>query len=117
MPDQRDLNLSSFGISKNAYRELHYFCLQYSEKKRRLHRLTGLNDRLPPLVEQRLRGDLELIEQAAVQADSGIYQQLLENVTEGTCYWDLDVPCSKQYFYKRRREFFRLLAARKQMIG
>lgn len=116
MPDKRDLKLEHFGISQNAYRELHYFCLQYPEKKHRLHRLTGLNDKLKLSVEQQIRHDLELIEQSAVQADSGIYQQLLENVTEGVCYWDLDVPCSKQYFYKRRQEFFHLLAAKKHMV-
>ena len=114
MPSERDLSPKKLGISRDAYRELRYFCRQYPEKKRRVGRRTG--DRLPPVVEQRYRKDLELIEQAAFRADSGIRQQLIENVTTGTCYWDLIVPCSKNYFYEKRLEFFRQLAHMKHMI-
>ena len=39
MPDKKDLKLDQYGIGKYTYRELHNFCLQYPEKKRRLREL------------------------------------------------------------------------------
>ena len=36
MPMKKDLKLDQYDISPYAYRELHNFCLQYPEKKRRL---------------------------------------------------------------------------------
>ena len=39
MPMKKDLKLDQYDISPYAYRELHNFCLQYPEKKRRLREL------------------------------------------------------------------------------
>lgn len=47
---ERDVNLSEFNISKYAYRELRYFCLQYHEKKEKAamaRSLPGLGDGMP----------------------------------------------------------------------
>ena len=42
MPRRRDLKLDKYGISKEAYRELRSFCLQYEEKKARLQQLRSI---------------------------------------------------------------------------
>lgn len=39
MPNKRDLRMERYSIGKYAYRELHNFCLQYPDKKRRLREL------------------------------------------------------------------------------
>ena len=36
MPNKRDLKMERYSIGKYAYRELHNFCLQYPDKKRKL---------------------------------------------------------------------------------
>ena len=43
MPMKKDLKLDQYDISPYAYRELHNFCLQYPEKKRRLRELEEEN--------------------------------------------------------------------------
>ncbi|MFZ2538552.1 MAG: hypothetical protein WAX04_06580 [Oscillospiraceae bacterium] len=132
MPKQRDLQLKEFEISVFAYRELKYFCLQYEEKKQKLATIRGLgaatysgmphgtNSCNPTQnkverSEQLLR-DIKVIEQSAIEADDGIYQSIIANVTAGISYYDLIVPCDKKYFYKKRKKFFLILAQRRDII-
>lgn len=134
MPNERDIQLDKYEISKYAYRELKYFCLQYPEKKAWLNRLHSSQYLLRPTAVDgmphssdpgnptahagekaaRLSRDCELIEQTAIEADAGIYQQLLKAVTQDVSYWQLKccdgIPCGKDYFYACRRKFFYLLA-------
>lgn len=82
MPNKRDLRLERYSIGKYAYRELHNFCLQYPEKKRRLRELespykspqitgmpsgNGPGDPTGRNAERAsvLSGDIELIERTA----------------------------------------------------
>ncbi len=138
MPNERDLKLDEYGISKYAYEELKAFCLQYPEKKRKIGDLhnplramnydgmphgSGVGEPTARAAELAaiLSHDCEMIEQAAIEADSAIYQEILKNVTRhGVGYWQLrcvdEIPCSKKYFYKQRRKFFYILACKKQMI-
>lgn len=132
MKRQRDLSLDDYGISKNAYRELKYFCLQYGEKKQQLSALRGLSavtysgmphgtgtsnpTQLKAEKTDRLLKDINLIEQSAIEADDGIYQSLIANVTTGASYYDLIVPCDKNTFYSKRRKMFHILALKRNMI-
>lgn len=138
MPNERDLKLDEYAISKYAYEELKAFCLQYPEKKRKIADLhnpirsinydgmphgTNPGEPTAAAAEQaaKLSKDCEIIEQSAIEADSGIYQEILKNVTHPrTGYWELrcvdEIPCSKKYFYKQRRKFFYILAKRKNII-
>lgn len=125
MTEKRPLSMEKFGMSDNAYRELYYFCLRYDEKKEMLKNVYGTRavfiDGMPkgknksdPTFEQaaramRLRKDVEDIEQAAIEADSSIYEYVLENVTRGTAYEYMDMPCGRRRFYEIRRKFFYLL--------
>lgn len=126
---KRDMKLSDYNISRAKYNELKYFCMQYEEKKQELHKGYGLgavmNDGMPkgnlpgnPTETQAMRnvmlqGDVELIEQTALEADADIYQWLLRNVTEGIGYDYLDVPMSRNRFYDSRKYFFYLLAQKR----
>ena len=131
--NQRDLNMSEYEISRFAYRELKYFCLQYEEKKKRAAGLSQLSatvyDGMPhggaignpteqkAIVAAQLHTDCELIEQTAMEAANGWgYQQLIKNVTLGVPYSYLDIPCGKNKFTDIRRRFFYLLAKKKGMV-
>lgn len=134
MPNERDLKLDEYAISKYAYRELKYFCLQYPEKKRRiadLHNpLRAMNyDGMPhgtspgeptaraAELAASLSGDIEIIEQTAIEADCDIYQYIILAVSEDVPYHFLrtlkSIPCGRDYFNQRRRKFFYLLAKKK----
>lgn len=138
MPNERRVKLDNFGISKYAYDELRAFCLQYPEKKKKIADLhnplkgvcyNGMPHGSTPgeptaTAAERaatLSVDCELIEQTAIEADSGIYQYLLLAVTEKGINYEIlrackDIPCGREYFYLRRRYFFHRLAEKKGMI-
>lgn len=134
VPNERDLKLDKYSISKYAYRELKYFCLQYLEKKRELARLHSREYLLHPMAYDGQRGgsgqgdptavagtraallsaDCELIEHTAIQAAPEIYQWILLSVVEGIPYEEIGrVPCGRRQFYEARRKFFFLLSRKR----
>lgn len=126
---KRDMKLGDYNISRARYNELKYFCIQYEEKKRELHKSYGLgavvNDGMPkgnlpgnPTERAAIRNvmlqrDIELIEQTAMEADSEIYRWLIKNITEEISYEWLNVPIGRRQFYELRRYFFYLLAQKR----
>lgn len=132
MGNKCDLKLDDYEISKYAYRELRYFCLQYPEKKRQLRDCYSLSSHgfkgapsgggvSDPTQAQafkaiRLSESCELIEQTAITVDSSIYQYIIKNVTTESEYRTLNVPCGRRQFYEARRKFFFLLAQKKGLI-
>lgn len=54
-------------------------------------------------------GYTRMIEECCKNAGGDIAKWLFLSVTTGKSYSTLDVPCSKEYFYKRYREFFWML--------
>lgn len=134
MPNERDLRLDKYAISKYAYRELKYFCLQYPEKKAELARLHNSQYLLHPIdydgmphgstsgnptvmAGERaayLSSECELIEQTALETDAGIYPWILLSATQGIPFEELGrVPCGRRQFYEKRRKFFFLLSRKK----
>ena len=126
MPRKRDLKLEQYGISKEAYREMKHFCLQYEEKKRKLSAcyspaapLLSSTPKSAPdsdttarraIIAAKLRDDLNLIEQTAIEASGALYQYIILNATnEGFTYEKLGPPCGRRQFYEYRRLFFYLL--------
>lgn len=126
MPNQKDLNLEKYEISKYRYRELKNFCLQYNEKKQQLTALRGLgaviyNDEPhgsgisnPTAAKaeraQQLARDIDLIEQTVMEVDSVNYDSLLANVTATNLPYEyLSPACGRRQFYEGRRKFFYLL--------
>lgn len=126
MPNKRILRLNKYQINQDKYQELFYFCKQYYERETEINSLYGLSavvaDGMPrgnttsdqtankAIRIERLRKENELIEQTAIEADPYIYQDIIKNVTQGIPYEYLDMPCSRGYFYDRRRKFFKLLS-------
>lgn len=127
---KKDLSLKKYNISKERYRELKYFCLQYEEWKRQLsfgaslqpQKLTGMpsaqNRKSNPTEDAavkmcELREKCALIEQTAIEADAELYQYLIKNVTEGIPYEYMPVPSGRRQFYELRRKFFFLLSQKR----
>ena len=128
------LRLDKYGISRELYNELRWFCRQYPDKLAELSAVRGgfndlRRDGMPKgggisnPTERRamralaIRADIEAIEQAALAADAGLYREILSNVTRGVVYMNLDAPCGKNQFTAVRRKFFWHLACRLGKIG
>ena len=137
MPNKKDLNLSQYSIGKFAYRELHNFCLQYPEKKRRLAELRspykspgvsgmpGSGKAGVPTAQNAERAaelakDCEIIEQTAIEAGGEDYQHLLLAVTQDVPHHYLrmlkGLETGRDKFNGKRRLFFYLLAKKKKII-
>jgi len=122
MAKKRDSNLSEFGISEFAYREMLYFCMQYGEKKDELNRLyiingirydrqkvkSGNNDIVfeKAVKAIMLKEDIEMIEQAAKDADEFLSDKIIDNVCFQVPFEHLDIACGRRQFYCRRKMFF-----------
>lgn len=122
---KKDLRIKN--LSKYRYRELKYLCLQYNEMKERLRELssesiksvqiTGMpsahnvSNSTQDIVirKSEIERKIKAIEQSAIEADSGIYQSILKNVTEGIGFHYLYASCCKEHFYNKRRLFFSIL--------
>lgn len=119
-----------YGISRNRYKELQAFCLQYDEKKSKINRGINAvaNDGMPKgnfkkntlemnairnVIYQR---DCEMIEQAAVAASSEIYPYIIKSVTNDLSFPFIEydeklgrIPIGKTDFYGYRRLFYHYL--------
>ena len=129
MPNEKDLSLGKYGISKMRYRELKYFCLQYPEKKRWLSETLAIsavqNDGMPKgnrisdptaIMADKIEfiwDEIKVIERTALEAAPGMHEQLMKNVTEGIPYEYMAVPCGRRQFYDCRRKFFYLLSEKR----
>lgn len=117
---------NEYYISKHRYYELKHFCLQYGEWKRELGKLNWFGEKgdgrssdpakpVEWMVERRNEylKKMEMIEQAALEADCDIYKYLLKGVTEGLSYGCLradGLVCSRDYYYHQYRHFFYCLS-------
>ena len=121
---------NKYWIPKYRYYELKYFCLQYPEWRKRysevdllaspsMNRRVSDTNNIPDIVAKkaiekgRYANLMKQVEQAAISADSDIYQYIIKGVTEGMSYTYMEaylrIPCSKDTYYDRYRKFFWLL--------
>lgn len=126
----REMTWEDYGISKQRYRELKAFCLQYEEKKNKIKRgLSGVNyDISPgglgvgnPTEEAAIRNatyqqDCEMIERAAIAAGPEIYPYIIKSVTEDLTYKYIEydnelgrINVGINEFYGYRRLFYHYL--------
>lgn len=122
-----------YNISSNRFKELYYYALQYQEWKDELKykydtskamsvsgmpisNFNGSNSTEDAAVKcAELSHKINTVEAAARLADPDLYKYILKAVTsEGINYNYLktvmDIPCSKNTFYDRRRKFYWILA-------
>lgn len=96
-------------LSKNRFRELYYFCLQYQEWDKEIQNCSD-KERRAVLQENR-----QLIEETALGVGGDLAPWLLEGVTNkhATYPWlcnKMDMPCGRTLFYDLRRKFYHQLS-------
>ena len=132
-----NLQLDKYGISKAAYTELRGFCLQYNEKRAKINDLyslkspnlsgmphgSGISTPTENAAElcEKYKKDIELIEETAKEVDEELAPFIILNVTtEYNPPWALKsrlgMEAGEKYFNKKRRQFYYLLAEKKQII-
>ena len=89
-------------MSKERIKELEYFCLQYREKSK----LSNLNT----LEGRKAKIDVILIDNIAAVVYPKIKDYIIENVTTGKTWEQLNPPCGRRQFYEARKEFFDMLS-------
>ncbi len=117
-------------ISKHRYLELKHFCLQYPEWIEELKEIDGIvghgdneikGDRQAsdPTADAAIRRlmlqkNIDLIKRAVQETDSSLFYWLFLAVTEERSYTYLrevkGIPCCREVFYKKYREFFYVLS-------
>lgn len=132
----RNMTWDDYGISKNRYKELKAFCMQYEEKKQKIeYGMSGISyDGMPggslstksPVEQQamdnaRYQKDIEMIEAAAVEANSMIAKYLVKSMTEDLSYefimYDAElgrIPVGKTEFYAYRKLAYHYLDKMKE---
>lgn len=137
MPNVRPLNRTKYNITKHRFSELYNFCLQYKEWKDELKYKTdtvksieisklpnGEGETGNPTQELALRRmELEkkcrLVEETAMAAGGvELYPYIMKAVTEeGITYRYLsmimNISCSKNTYYERRKKFYWLMDKKK----
>ena len=117
-------------VSKHRYLELKHFCLQYPEWVEELREIDGMVGR----GEGEIKGDrqasdptayaamrrmilqknIDLVRRAVQETDSSLFYWLFLAVTEERSYTYLKeikgIPCSRDTFYRRYREFFWIIS-------
>ena len=131
MANVRALNKDKYKISDYRFRELYYFCLQYTEWQQKLKEkrnpLKGMQYSGMPssgnpgnptennAIEcAELSRKCEMIEQAAKEADPQLWQYIILAVTnKGITFEYLkmqkNIPCERDCYYNIRRKFYFIL--------
>lgn len=128
MANIRSINKNKYNISKNRFKELYYFCLQYNEWKNALHdhrnALKGVSYNgmpgagIPGDPTMKAAIDCEeysrkcsLVEAAAIAADPELYEYIIyavtnENISFNSLKMQMNIPCERDRYYNSRRKFY-----------
>lgn len=131
MANVRAINKNKFNISNYRFRELYYFCLQYTEWKAALKEKhdTLLSTDFSGIPSSGLPGNptekialqcaelaqkCNAVESAAMAADPELYKYIIyavtcENVTFNHLKMQMAIPCERDRYYNSRRKFYFLL--------
>jgi hypothetical protein len=123
---------NKYWIDKHRHYELKHFCLQYPMWKKAYADFSDSSislstiEKVPTsnlpgdptakrvMMKAYYRSKIDLIENAAMEADRYLWNYILKAVTENLSYTYLkskfDIPCSKDLYYDRYRRFFWLLS-------
>lgn len=125
------LRLDSSGITRERYNQLKWIAREYDALRRReqafrrgeTDRREGGNGAWRGISDPTAEGGMRLanspyawkiaaIEQSAAAADPALCEYVLQNVTRGRRYEELDAPCGRNQFFRARRRFFEELDRR-----
>ena len=99
-------------LPKHRFYELYHWCLQYKEWKQEVNSLTTGESGMKR--KAKLRKRIELIESTARESDEQLAEYILRAVIDDAASYDwmkmwMNIPCSPDMFYDRRRKFLWLL--------
>ena len=122
---------NKYHIDKHRHYELKHFCLQYPRWKKEYKEYTDIGpnlSRFEALYSGNSHSDpvfnwvakreyyaerIKLVEQAAMDTDTELWSYILTGVTNGVSYTYLknilQIPCSRDTYYRRYRKFFWIL--------
>lgn len=122
---------NKYWIDRHRYYELKHFCLQYKTWKMMYAGLEGFSKKPSEddiFTRSNIHGDptakcaiskqfystrIDMVENAAKEADPELGDYIFLTVTEGISYEHLkaryNIPCSKDTYYDRYRKFFWIL--------
>lgn len=122
-----------YRLERNRYLELKYFCFQYEDYKKEINSLLylpavkssesknkNISDPTADLAIRRneLLLKCEMIEQSAIEAAPGFYQELIKGVTRNIGYDGLVLSegllVSQREYYICYRRFFKILSDRRK---
>lgn len=122
---KRDLKLDQYGISRNRYRELSNFCLQYREfieEKNDCYGLngsaasgmphgSGVSDHTARKAERAYiySEKVDMIEDSSKESSGLLYPWILRAVTDDLTYGELNPPFPVNVFNYCRIQFFCIL--------
>lgn len=126
-----------FYISKHRYYELRHMCLQYPEWKKAIKEIDGYDECIHVKAANRANGSvsdrvakavvrrelyfqkIRMVERVCKEADPTIARYLLKGITEGITYEFLksryDIPCSRDYYFNRYHQVFKLLDLKEEL--
>jgi len=121
---------SKYWIERQRYLLLYHYCLQYQSWKDEYSTLDGkkamVYDGMPhgtsvgspteslAIKRAELSAQIQGLEQTAYEADPALAKWILKGVTDENATYTylqmmMDIPCSRNTYYSRRRYFFWLL--------
>ena len=121
---------NKYWIDKHRHYELKHFCLQYHTWKKLYSsigditignnimrsRNNSISDPTSKMAMKRLmyKNRIDMVEQAAREADPVLCKYILKAVTEGLSFTHLrtklQMPCGRDMYYDRYRKFFWILS-------
>lgn len=121
---------NKYWIDKHRHYELKHFCLQYPSWKKTYSGISEItignnamkiqsstiSDPTCNTAMKRLlyKNRIDMVEQAAREADPVLYEYILKGVTEGLSFTYLQtklrIPCGRDMYYDRYRKFFWILS-------
>lgn len=126
----RDMTWEDYKITKNRYKELKAFCMQYDEKKSKIkYGISAMQyDGQPKgrsivsqvenqaIDNEIYKRDCAMIEEAAIRTNPEIWKYILKSVTLGLSYEDIEydeergkIPMCRKDFYGNRKKFYAIL--------
>lgn len=129
----RPLNEKKYGVNKYQVREAANRCFQYPSWKRKLTELTGTikaiqydkvgrksSSQVSQVEEAAIKRIVleekcKKVEQTVIEVDAGIYEWLLEGVTNENATYEYlkytkGIPCERNEYYEKKREFYARMA-------
>ena len=113
--------MKEYELSRDRYKELKHFCLQYHDMKDALEKLNEqiiFTHKYDPTAYLAIKRNdysqaIKLIETTAFETEKFLGGYILKSISEDISFSSLEIPCPKYIYDYLREKFFWLLSERK----